>query len=114
VSYLRFEVSSTLALIDAIVCDANTRTVEFYRGIPEPEFGYPLERDGLGRCSAQPAGELRDAGWSQVEERAIYHLCESTRVRIPGAAPREFCDDSPSLLQQLSVRCSSKNPGVCR
>lgn len=44
VSYLRSEISSTLASIDAIVCDADTNLIEFHRGIPEPEFRVPLWR----------------------------------------------------------------------
>lgn len=44
VSYLRFGESSTLACIDAIVCDADTQQINYFRGIPDPEFRVPLWR----------------------------------------------------------------------
>lgn len=43
-NYLRFEISSTLALVDAIICEADTKIVSYNEDIGDYEGKYPLAK----------------------------------------------------------------------
>lgn len=105
VSYLRFGVSSTLASIDAIVCDADTRQINYFRGVPEPEFRVPLWRAmGLAEAvrSLPENRAMRDGRtWKSIPFVVFANPleCESP-VQYPASLATvlpPYCNGIPSL-----------------